>query len=166
MAPSESSWKRADRRLTDFTAVELVLDCSVEEEHTCNPNNNYIMKWSKWVPAKCNIHAWRAEMDRIPTRGALERRNISVSDNVCALFTVRDHLELHKSIKLGDIENEVFHGVIIIACWRIWKARNDKVFEGKEVKVEDIIGDIKVLGFLWFNLFLIVAGLRVVEVAC
>ncbi|XP_076920623.1 uncharacterized protein LOC143581819 [Bidens hawaiensis] len=43
------------------------------------------MKWSKWVPNKCNIHAWRAEMDRIPTRRALIRRNIRVNDIVCPL---------------------------------------------------------------------------------
>ncbi|XP_076900492.1 uncharacterized protein LOC143554672 [Bidens hawaiensis] len=149
--------------------------------------NNYVMRWCKWVPAKCNIHVWRVEMNRIPTRGALERRNLSIPSIECALcevgresadhittgcfvstivwdhisrwckiapiygFSVRDMLEFHKIIKLGEIEKEVFHRIIIIGCWRIWKARNEKVFEGKEVKVEEIIGDIKVLGFLWFN---------------
>ncbi|XP_076911852.1 uncharacterized protein LOC143569957 [Bidens hawaiensis] len=102
------------------------------------------------VPAKCNNHARRAEIDRLPTKGALERRNLRVSDNICALCEVeiRDLLELHKSIKLGDVAKEAFHRIIIIVCWSIWIARNDKVFEGSEVKVEDIIGGIKSLGFL------------------
>ncbi|XP_076940478.1 uncharacterized protein LOC143609668 [Bidens hawaiensis] len=65
-------------------------------------------------------------------------------------FSVRDFLELHKSIKLGDLEKDAFHGIIVIAYWSIWKARNNKVFKGIEIKVEDIIIDIKSLGFLWF----------------
>ncbi|XP_076941741.1 uncharacterized protein LOC143611423 [Bidens hawaiensis] len=128
--------------------------------------NNYAMKWSKWVPAKCNIHAWRAEIGRLPSKGVLERRNVRVSDNICVLcevegksvdhittgcgvaavvwehvsrwckvppiyaFSVRDPLELHKSIKLGDVEKDAFHGIIVIACWSIWKARNNKVSKG------------------------------------
>ncbi|XP_076948386.1 uncharacterized protein LOC143620614 [Bidens hawaiensis] len=148
--------------------------------------NNFVMKWSKWVPAKCNIHAWRADINRIPTRGALESKNIRVEDNLCVFcemgvetadhlfthcafaaivwehisrwckiphifsFSVKNLLELHKTVKLGEKEKEVFHGLVIVACWRIWKARNEKVYEGKEVKIEDLIGDIKSLGVFWF----------------
>ncbi|PWA35911.1 RNA-directed DNA polymerase, eukaryota [Artemisia annua] len=42
-------------------------------------------KWVSWVPLKCNILAWRAEMDRIPTVPALARRNIRVDNDVCSL---------------------------------------------------------------------------------
>ncbi|XP_076910753.1 uncharacterized protein LOC143568484 [Bidens hawaiensis] len=141
--------------------------------------NNYVMKWSKWVPEKCNIH----DLLRERWNEAI----LKVSDNICALcevegesadhittgcgdaalvwehisrwwkvppiygFSVRDLLELHKSIKFGDVEKHVLHGIIVIACWSIWKAINDKVFEGIEVIVEDIIGDIKSLGFFWFK---------------
>ncbi|KAJ0440719.1 hypothetical protein HanIR_Chr16g0789841 [Helianthus annuus] len=28
--------------------------------------NGYIMDWCQWTPAKCNIHAWRMEMDKNP----------------------------------------------------------------------------------------------------
>lgn len=34
-------------------------------------------------------------------------------------FSVRDLLELHKNIRLGKIEKEVLHWIIIIGCWRI-----------------------------------------------
>ncbi|XP_076917387.1 uncharacterized protein LOC143577439 [Bidens hawaiensis] len=60
-------------------------------------------------------------------------------------------LELHKTTKLGVVEKEAFHGIITIACWRLWKAKNEKVFDGKEVIVKEIIGDIKAYGFLWFK---------------
>ncbi|XP_076949911.1 uncharacterized protein LOC143622733 [Bidens hawaiensis] len=51
-------------------------------------------------------------------------------------FTVRDLLELYKIINVVTIKKEALHGIIIIACWRIWKARNEKVFEGKAVNVK------------------------------
>ncbi|XP_076905161.1 uncharacterized protein LOC143560836 [Bidens hawaiensis] len=66
-------------------------------------------------------------------------------------FSVRDVSDLHKSIKLGVVEKEAFHGIVIIACWEIWKAKNEKVFAGKEVKIEEIIGYIKLFAFLWYK---------------
>ncbi|XP_076895079.1 uncharacterized protein LOC143547568 [Bidens hawaiensis] len=148
-------------------------------------SKNYVMRWSKWVPTKCNIHGWRAEMKRIPTKDVLEKRNIPVLNKSCILcdsgiesadhiytgcmvaavvwenisrwckvppifgFSVRDLLELHKVNYIGANKNEVLHGIIIIACWTIWKARNEKVFEGKDVKIEEIIADIK--SFIFFG---------------
>ncbi|KAJ0779037.1 putative reverse transcriptase zinc-binding domain-containing protein [Helianthus annuus] len=38
------------------------------------------MELCKWVPSKCNIHAWRLEMDRLPTKEALRKRNVPVGD--------------------------------------------------------------------------------------
>ncbi|KAJ0545158.1 putative reverse transcriptase zinc-binding domain-containing protein [Helianthus annuus] len=38
----------------------------------------------KWVPSKCNIFLWRANLDRIPTRQALAKRNIWLESEVCA----------------------------------------------------------------------------------
>ncbi|KAJ0497121.1 putative RNA-directed DNA polymerase [Helianthus annuus] len=43
----------------------------------------YILEWCKWIPAKCNIFAWRAEMDRLPTAAALSRRGILMEDPNC-----------------------------------------------------------------------------------
>ena len=53
-------------------------------------------KWINWVPLKCNILAWRAEMNRLPTALALARRNVFVNDQVCSLcnfdFETSEHL--------------------------------------------------------------------------
>ncbi|KAJ0909846.1 putative reverse transcriptase zinc-binding domain-containing protein [Helianthus annuus] len=38
-----------------------------------------------WVAAKCNLFIWRTILDRIPTRQALRRRNISIDSDVCVL---------------------------------------------------------------------------------
>ncbi|KAJ0491837.1 putative RNA-directed DNA polymerase [Helianthus annuus] len=40
-------------------------------------------EWCKWVPAKCNIFAWRANLNRIPSVEALRKRNIFIQDEAC-----------------------------------------------------------------------------------
>ncbi|KAJ0544775.1 putative reverse transcriptase zinc-binding domain-containing protein [Helianthus annuus] len=45
----------------------------------------FSVKGCGWVPAKCRIFMWRTALDRIPTRQALERRNIPVESSSCAL---------------------------------------------------------------------------------
>ncbi|KAJ0429079.1 hypothetical protein HanRHA438_Chr17g0811421 [Helianthus annuus] len=37
-------------------------------------SDRYVMKWSKWIPKKCNIFAWRADLNRVPTVEALEKK--------------------------------------------------------------------------------------------
>ncbi|KAJ0948845.1 hypothetical protein HanRHA438_Chr01g0032231 [Helianthus annuus] len=65
-------------------------------------------------------------------------------------FTVRDLLDLYKSVSLSSVKKEVLHGVIIIACWRKWKARNEMIFASKKMNVVKIFVEVKALGFLWF----------------
>ncbi|XP_076913782.1 uncharacterized protein LOC143572521 [Bidens hawaiensis] len=65
-------------------------------------------------------------------------------------FSIRDLVEFHNIVALSKVKKEVFQGIIFIACWRIWKARNELIYENKPVIVEDIIEDVKVLGFLWY----------------
>ncbi|XP_021980702.1 uncharacterized protein LOC110876851 [Helianthus annuus] len=42
-----------------------------------------IFEWNNWVPKKIGIVAWRAEMERLPTKWALARRNIPVQNQFC-----------------------------------------------------------------------------------
>ncbi|XP_021995860.1 uncharacterized protein LOC110893046 [Helianthus annuus] len=42
-------------------------------------------EWNNWVPKKVGIVAWRAEMERMPTKNALAIRNIPVLDQMCVL---------------------------------------------------------------------------------
>ncbi|KAF5761432.1 putative reverse transcriptase zinc-binding domain-containing protein [Helianthus annuus] len=67
------------------------------------------------------------------------------------VFHVKDLVDIHELSGAVGIKKVVLHGVIIIACWRLWRARNDKVFDNKVPKVEDLVADIKSLGFLWYK---------------
>ncbi|XP_022015112.1 uncharacterized protein LOC110914633 [Helianthus annuus] len=53
-------------------------------ESGSNRGVNYVPERCKWIPDKCNIFIWRAEMGKIATVDALNRRNIDVG-TVCGL---------------------------------------------------------------------------------
>ncbi|XP_076931435.1 uncharacterized protein LOC143596576 [Bidens hawaiensis] len=38
---------------------------------------DYVIGWNNWVPKKVCILAWRAEMERLPTRVSLAKRNVA-----------------------------------------------------------------------------------------
>ncbi|KAJ0535304.1 putative reverse transcriptase zinc-binding domain-containing protein [Helianthus annuus] len=66
-------------------------------------------------------------------------------------FKIQDLLELHKQIPGSDIKRNIFKGVIIVTCWRIWKARNEKLFANKICNVVEVVSDVKAYGFLWYR---------------
>ncbi|XP_022003819.1 uncharacterized protein LOC110901290 [Helianthus annuus] len=59
------------------------------------PDRNSVMKWIVWVPLKVKVFVWRLEMDRIPTRLALQRRNMHLSDVSCGLCGAVDESSIH-----------------------------------------------------------------------
>ncbi|PWA86778.1 alpha carbonic anhydrase 7 [Artemisia annua] len=152
-----------------------------------NRDESYRYKWCKWLPIKCNIFMWRANVDRIPTMTALRRRNIVVGDGWCALcgeaeettdhiftacsvasgvwggisswckisplfmFSIKDVLQSSNHLDGSKTRKEVIYGLLILTCWCLWKARNDKIFNNREANVVQIVSDVKVLGFLWYS---------------
>ncbi|MFS8034639.1 putative reverse transcriptase zinc-binding domain-containing protein [Helianthus anomalus] len=42
-----------------------------------------VFRWCNWIPGKCNVFMWRANLDRIPKASALLRRNITVGAGFC-----------------------------------------------------------------------------------
>ncbi|XP_022028126.1 uncharacterized protein LOC110929273 [Helianthus annuus] len=66
-------------------------------------------------------------------------------------FGVKDLVDLHEYYGGSDTKKLLLHGLIIIVCWRLWRARNETVFSSKDAKVGDIIADVKSFGFLWYK---------------
>ncbi|KAI3727188.1 hypothetical protein L1987_66999 [Smallanthus sonchifolius] len=56
-----------------------------------NTVDAFVLNWCSVVPLKVNIFAWRAELDRIPTRQALSRRKVSLMSDSCPLCS--EHVE-------------------------------------------------------------------------
>ncbi|XP_022040762.1 uncharacterized protein LOC110943320 [Helianthus annuus] len=42
------------------------------------------IEWCKWVLIKCNIMAWRSNLDRLTTRVNLRRRNVNITTVMCS----------------------------------------------------------------------------------
>ncbi|KAI3820444.1 hypothetical protein L1987_07991 [Smallanthus sonchifolius] len=59
----------------------------------------YVSDWNNWVPKKVGMVAWRAEKDRLPTTETLSRRNIQISDPMCAFCG--NHLEAIEHVILS-----------------------------------------------------------------
>ncbi|XP_021985885.1 uncharacterized protein LOC110882104 [Helianthus annuus] len=149
--------------------------------------NGFVFEWSKWIPAKVNIHVWRMELNKIPSADALKKRNVVIVDSTCPLcsseeesvdhlflacfvasnvwngvsswcnipnifaFSLHDLLSIHSNIGMSERKKEAVKGIIIIACWSIWRARNNLKFSSSSARIEDNISEIKVLSFLWYS---------------
>ncbi|KAF5790261.1 putative reverse transcriptase zinc-binding domain-containing protein [Helianthus annuus] len=145
------------------------------------------MEWCKWVPDKCNIHAWRLETERIPTGEALRKRNVFLGDLTCPVcfsadesaehlfnacfvaanvwngvsswckisnffaFSIKDLLDSHKVIPIPEKKKEVIHGIVIIVCWCLWRARNNWVLSRTPIRIDKIINEVKSLGYFWYS---------------
>ncbi|XP_022003369.1 uncharacterized protein LOC110900815 [Helianthus annuus] len=46
---------------------------------------DYVVKRNNWIPKKVGMVAWRAYMERLPTRVALQRRGITIHNLECIL---------------------------------------------------------------------------------
>ncbi|XP_021980772.1 uncharacterized protein LOC110876923 [Helianthus annuus] len=66
-------------------------------------------------------------------------------------FEFKDLLYVHEHVGFSGLKKDILRGLIRIGCWCIWKARNEATFNNKEIKIEDIISNVKALGFLWSN---------------
>lgn len=67
------------------------------------------------------------------------------------VFHVKDVVLLHDQDRGSATRKAVLHGIVVITCWRLWKARNEKVFNGVDPNVVTLVADIKALGFLWYK---------------
>ncbi|XP_022032859.1 uncharacterized protein LOC110933968 [Helianthus annuus] len=65
-------------------------------------------------------------------------------------FSVKD-LGIHNEIVGSERKKEAVKGIISIACWSIWRARNNVKFYNVPARIENILSEVKALGFLWFS---------------
>ncbi|XP_021980013.1 uncharacterized protein LOC110876145 [Helianthus annuus] len=90
-------------------SVKAVKSALIKDRGTHHPPN---FVWCKWVPIKCNIMNWRGNLDRLPTRLNLRRRNVDISSTMCPFCE--------------DAEESVKH--LFTACsvaLRVWSAFNE-----------------------------------------
>ncbi|KAK9064831.1 hypothetical protein SSX86_016213 [Deinandra increscens subsp. villosa] len=52
---------------------------------------------------------------------------------------------------MGEHRRKLTYGVVVTTLWVLWTARNQKVFDRRSLGVDEIMGNIKVLSFLWLK---------------
>ncbi|XP_022042159.1 uncharacterized protein LOC110944824 [Helianthus annuus] len=67
---------------------------------------------------------------------------------VCDL---KDLMNIYKNMRLNTAKKDMVQGLLIIGCWRIWKARNDRIFNNKITKIDEVVADVKTYGYLWYK---------------
>ncbi|PWA54381.1 reverse transcriptase zinc-binding domain-containing protein [Artemisia annua] len=57
--------------------------------------NGWVMNWKGWAPLKCKILAWRASLDRLPTKMELIKRGVPLQHAMCTFCNSEDETLLH-----------------------------------------------------------------------
>ncbi|XP_022014833.1 uncharacterized protein LOC110914341 [Helianthus annuus] len=94
-------WKWMDDA-TGIFSVKSAKDILVRGR--CDPNA-FVFDRCKWVPVKCNIFAWRLELNRTPTYDALFSRGIVNQVGACLLCGCEDESVIHlfMSCRFADL---------------------------------------------------------------
>ncbi|XP_022031380.1 uncharacterized protein LOC110932345 [Helianthus annuus] len=66
-------------------------------------------------------------------------------------FSFRDILSIHEGVGANRKTKDIIRGLIMIACWCIWKARNEKYFSSGKGCSAEIFGEVESLGYLWLK---------------
>ncbi|KAJ0749948.1 putative RNA-directed DNA polymerase [Helianthus annuus] len=66
-------------------------------------------------------------------------------------FSIRDLLTYHSDSRLPEKKKEAIHGIIMVTCWIIWRARNKVRFSNGSVCINSLISEIKALSYFWYS---------------
>ncbi|KAK9070187.1 hypothetical protein SSX86_010587 [Deinandra increscens subsp. villosa] len=66
-------------------------------------------------------------------------------------FSLDDILRAHSDVGIHGDKKEILHGVILTACWCLWKERNEVAFHGRDPNVNKVICNTKIWCKIWLN---------------
>ncbi|GKB50346.1 putative RNA-directed DNA polymerase, eukaryota, reverse transcriptase zinc-binding domain protein, partial [Tanacetum coccineum] len=70
---------------------------------------------------------------------------------VVDVFTIKDILQHSGGRSLGKEAEALWHAVVLVAVYYIWKSRNMKVFKGKTENGTKLFKDIQIKAFKWIS---------------
>ncbi|KAJ0938458.1 putative reverse transcriptase zinc-binding domain-containing protein [Helianthus annuus] len=97
LSTAADTWVWGDGANENFTVVGCKILLSKDRDGTRDTN----FKWEAWVPLRINIHVWRADQDRIPTKAALIRRQVNLSDGLCPMCSMQNEDLDHLMVRCG-----------------------------------------------------------------
>ncbi|XP_022041471.1 uncharacterized protein LOC110944058 [Helianthus annuus] len=66
-------------------------------------------------------------------------------------FHFKDLLSIQDQVPGCKWAKKVIRGIVMVTCWALWKARNEKVFQGTNPKVVEVVAMVKSWSFLWLK---------------
>nr|GEW00252.1 hypothetical protein [Tanacetum cinerariifolium] len=136
------------RKVCDFTGDGefRVRDIRTTLDNLFFPSSVVATRWVKHVPIKVNIFAWRARLDRLPTRGNLISRGVLLDSSYCPNcdLATEDSHHLFLRCDLAKIKlKAILEGVFFTSWWHLWLFRNRLLFDTsppkRSVLFEDIV---------------------------
>ncbi|KAJ0445514.1 hypothetical protein HanIR_Chr16g0843791 [Helianthus annuus] len=147
-----------------FWVNDLGVDFSIKNirnlimSHGASASFSSQFVWNGWATSKSNFITWRARMGKVPTKLELSLRGIwwnifvwvriPLPDNINSVASLLDVINKAPGSKKWK---KLVNTVMKATFWRIWYARNQKVFEGKVIRVIDSVEQIKEDSFLWIK---------------
>ncbi|XP_022014398.1 uncharacterized protein LOC110913887 [Helianthus annuus] len=122
-------WKWRSSAEVGFSVKQVRLD--LESCRVANPAVDPALVWNSWAPAKGNILLWRALLGRIASKEEL--------------------VKYVKDCPGSATWKRLVSTVVIATVWRIWSARNSKVFEDIFIPIMKTVEFIKEDAFLWVS---------------
>nr|GEY09799.1 RNA-directed DNA polymerase, eukaryota [Tanacetum cinerariifolium] len=109
-------------------------------------------RWVKYIPIKINVFAWRARLDRLPTRSNLVRRGVVLDSSLCPLCGLVPE-DIYHVLFRCDTTKLVFRricrwiklileGVFYVAWWHLWVYRSQSIFAPTPPRRSGIFDDI------------------------
>ncbi|KAM0045230.1 putative reverse transcriptase zinc-binding domain-containing protein [Helianthus debilis subsp. tardiflorus] len=91
LSDARDKWRWEGEESGEFSvgSVKWLLDSNIDR------SERFDWEWCKWIPLKCNVFAWRAELERLPTRVELRKRNIPIPDVVCPVCALGEETTMH-----------------------------------------------------------------------
>uniref|UniRef100_A0A251VEZ9 Putative reverse transcriptase domain-containing protein n=1 Tax=Helianthus annuus TaxID=4232 RepID=A0A251VEZ9_HELAN len=151
-----------------------------------NQTQHHVLRKNSWVPLKVRIFVWRLELNRLPTKDELQKRQVQLPNNLCVLCDVSAESTLHLFTGCGcsfgvwiaigawckldpiyafDVSDllqlglgsrnkkasKIIQGIVMVTMWVLWNGGNEKIFQGKEAQVVELVAKVKSLSFLWLR---------------
>nr|KYP62504.1 hypothetical protein KK1_017040 [Cajanus cajan] len=122
--------------------------------------------WKLKIPPKAVKLMWRLIHNALPTIDNLQRRGLGLDsdDSHCVLCNEHPETESHLFLSFpqhflqyahlcyNQEEREKWDTIRSAITWCIWQARNNKVFRGKNIVVEELENNITFTSWSWLRL--------------
>ena len=107
--------------------------------------------WHKCIPLKVAVFAWQVFQNRILSKDNLYKRGIISTDALQCVVGCGEQENLKHLFFNVLISLKCEQGLQIACLWSIWKEINKRIFQNKEMKMDLLIDQVRVLSWNWLR---------------